>query len=72
MQERINNNFIFLRKLLNEGIEDEETEPVHYLQLFCIHLGLTSPNLIKEQAECMAQHLKRFLYPSMSRLEDLF
>lgn len=54
------------------GLEDEEAEPTHYFQFFCIHLALTSPNLVVEQSERLANYLKRFIYPSLGKLEDLF
>lgn len=60
------------RNLLREGVEDKEAEVAHYLQLFCIHLALTSPGLIIEQAEMLAHNLKTFIYPSAGRIEDIF
>ncbi|XP_046648900.1 uncharacterized protein LOC124340340 [Daphnia pulicaria] len=62
----------FYENLMKGGLEDEEAETTHYLQFFCIHLALTSPSLVVEQSERMADHLKRFIYPSFGKLEDLF
>ena len=56
---------------MKSGVEDEEVAPAHYLQLFCVHLGITSPSDVLEQAERMTNHLKRFIYPAVARLEDI-
>nr|SVE74245.1 EOG090X07YB [Daphnia barbata] len=58
----------FYENLIKGGLEDEEAEPIHYFQFFCIHLALTSPNLVAEQAERIANYLKRFIYPSIGLL----
>ncbi|XP_032785024.1 uncharacterized protein LOC116922744 isoform X1 [Daphnia magna] len=62
----------FYENLMKGGLEDEEADPTHYFQFFCIHLAITSPSIIVEQSERLANYLKRFIYPSVGKLEDIF
>nr|CAG4648709.1 EOG090X07YB [Polyphemus pediculus] len=61
----------YYENLMKSGVEDEEAEPVHYFQLFCIHLGLTSPATVLQQSKEIAKDLKAFIFPTSSELEDL-
>nr|CAG4638524.1 EOG090X07YB [Cyclestheria hislopi] len=48
----------FYKKLLQLADSDMSEENLHYFQLFCVHLELTSSATVLEQCQQLTQHLK--------------